>query len=160
MVIVHWVGQKGSKLQIIVIGEKYWSTSWLVESVNVFQVLDTCVLGLMLPLTAPLQWYGEWVHCDLWRRPLLLSCCLPEIPNCFTVEYSDRNNANYKQLLLCATSSSQCIMYSPQFNLPGIPLRLTLPLSPFSGWRNWDTERLSNLPQDSQLRTGTQAHAF
>ena len=55
------------------------------------------------------------------------------------------------------------IMYSPQFNLPSIPLRLMLPLSPFYGGRNWDTVRLSNLPQDSQLRTdgiGTQAHGF
>ena len=121
-----------------------------------------CVLGLMLPLTAP---------CNGMESELTMTCvedhfrwhvvCL-KYQIVLQIKYSNRNNASYKQLLVSATSSSKYIMYSPQFNLPSIPLRLMLPLSPFYGWRNWDTVRLSNLPQDSQLRTdgiGTLAHS-
>ena len=109
--------------------------------------------GPHAPPYCPLQQYGEGFQGDLCRRPLLLACRLPEYQIVLQVKYSDRNNGNYKQLLVSATFSSKYIMYSPQFNLPSIPLRLMLPLSPCYGWRNWDTEGLSSLPQDSQLRT-------
>ena len=54
-------------------------------------------------------------------------------------------------------------MSSLEYNLPNIALRLMLPLSPFYAWRNGNTESLSDLLQDTQLRTHgtvTQAQAF
>ena len=123
-----------------------------MESVNGFETLDTCS-GPRAPLSCPLQRYGEGFQGDCIEDHFHWHAICLKYQIVLQVKYSDCNNACCKQLLVSATSSSKYIMYSPQFNLPSIPLRLMLPLSPCYGWRNWDTEGLSSLPQDSQLRT-------
>ena len=83
------------------------TASWLVESVNIFEVLDTYVLGLMLPLTATCNGMESdfsvtYVGDDFcWHDIYLIYQIVLQI------KYSDRNNAKYKQFLFYATSSSK-----------------------------------------------------
>ena len=81
------------------------TASWLVESVNIFEVLDVYVLGLVLTLTAT---------CNGMERDFSVTCvendfCWHDIcliyQTVLQIKYSDRNNTNYKQFLLYATSS-------------------------------------------------------
>ena len=70
------------------------TASWLVESVNIFEVLDTYVLGLMLRLTAT---------CNDMESDFSVTCvgddfCWHDICLIYQIvlqiKYSDRNNAN------------------------------------------------------------------
>ena len=83
------------------------TASWLVESVNIFEVLDTYVLGLMLPLTATCNGMESdfsvtYVGDDFCWHDI---CRIYQIV--LQVKYSDRNNTNYKQFLFYATYSSK-----------------------------------------------------
>ena len=83
------------------------TASWLVESVNIFEVLDAYVLGLMLPLTATCNGMESdfsvtCVEDDFGWHDI---CLIYQIV--LQVKCSDRNNANYKQFLFYATSSSK-----------------------------------------------------
>ena len=82
-----------------------------MESVNGFEALDTSS-GLVLPLPAP---------CNGMERDFRVTCvedqfcwhavCL-KYQIVLQVKYSNHNNADYKQLLVSATSSSKYIMYN------------------------------------------------
>ena len=90
------------------------TASWLVDSVNIFEVLDAYVQGLVLPLTATCNGMDSdfSLTCDgddfCWH----VICLIYQIV--LQIKYSDSilqikycNNANYKQFLFYATSSSK-----------------------------------------------------
>ena len=83
------------------------TASWLVDSVNIFEVLDAYVQGLVLPLTATCNGMDSdfSLTCDgddfCWH----VICLIYQIV--LQIKYSDHNDANYKQFLFYATSSSK-----------------------------------------------------
>ena len=83
------------------------TASWLVESVNILEVLDAYVLGLVLTLIA---------ICNGMESDFSVTCveddfCWHDICLIYQIvlqiKYSDRNNTNYKQFLFYATYSSK-----------------------------------------------------
>ena len=67
--------------------------------------------GPHAPPYCPLQRYGEWVHCDCVEDHFRWHAVCLKYQIVLQIKYSDRNNANYKELLVSATSSSKYIMY-------------------------------------------------
>ena len=83
------------------------TASWLVESVNILEVLDAYVLGLVLTLIA---------ICNGMESDFSVICveddfCWHDICLIYQIvlqiKYSDCNNTNYKQFLFYATYSSK-----------------------------------------------------
>ena len=83
------------------------TASWLVDSVNIFEVLDAYVLGLMLLLNAT---------CNGMESDFSVTCveddfCWHDICLIYQIvlqiKCNDCNNVNYKQFLFYATSSSK-----------------------------------------------------
>ena len=68
--------------------------------------------GPHAPPYCPLQWYGQWVHCDCVEDHFRWHAICLKYQIVLQIKYSDRNNANYKELLVSATSSSKYILYA------------------------------------------------